>query len=98
MDILFGLAEKEAAKGNLPRADRYAQLARRVGMRYNVSLPVSYRRLICRGCGAYLATGSAATLRLHRSRVIITCRSCGRISRFPYITEVKERRRASSKP
>lgn len=95
IDVLFALAEEEAIRGRLPRADRYGQLARRIGMRYNVSLPPHYRRLVCRGCGAYLAPGLAATLRLHRSRVIVTCRSCGRIFRFPYTREVRERRTSS---
>jgi ribonuclease P protein subunit RPR2 len=93
--ILFSLAEEEAVKGNLARADRYAQLARRIGMRYNVSLPTPYRRFYCRSCGSYLAPGSTAAFRVRRSRVIVTCKICGRIYRFPYLREVKERRRSS---
>lgn len=93
MAILFARAQEEAERGNLPRADRYAQLARRLGMRYNVPLPAPYRRLCCRSCGAYLAPGPAATVRLRRARVIVTCKACGRISRYPYLREVRARRR-----
>ncbi|MFQ5907453.1 MAG: ribonuclease P protein component 4 [Thermoplasmata archaeon] len=93
MGILFDLAEEEARRGNLPRADRYARLARRLGMRYNVPLPAPHRRRYCRACGAYLAPGAAARVRFRRSRVIVTCRACGRISRYPYRREAQARRR-----
>ncbi len=93
MDILFELAGAEAREGNLHRANRYAHLARRLGMRYNVPFPSSYRRRYCRGCGAYLAPGSAARVRLRRSRVVVTCKACGRISRYPFLREARARRR-----
>lgn len=93
--LLFDQAEEESRRGNLPRADRYARLARRIGMRHNVPLPPPYRRLHCRSCGAYLAPGAAASVRLRRSRVVITCKACGRVSRYPYLREVKARRRPS---
>ncbi len=95
IDILIAMAEEEALGGRLLRADRYGQLARRIGMRYNVSLPSRYRRLVCRGCGTFLAPGTAATVRVRRSRVIVTCKSCGRVYRFPYAREVRERRTSS---
>ena len=93
MDILFELAGEEAREGNLQRANRYAHLARRLGMRYNVPFPSSYRRRYCRGCGAYLAPGAAARVRLRRSRVVVTCKACGRIARYPFLREVRARRR-----
>ncbi len=93
MDILFELAGAEAREGNLHRANRYAHLARRLGMRYNVPFPSSYRRRYCRGCGAYLAPGAAARVRLRRSRVVVTCKACGRISRYPFLREARARRR-----
>ncbi len=98
IEILFGLAEEEAVRGNLPRATRYAQLARRIGMRYNVPLPSPHRRSICRSCGAYLDPGTSASVRVRHTRVIITCKGCGRILRFPYLQEAKKRRRTASKP
>ncbi|MCJ2519731.1 MAG: hypothetical protein LN412_02125 [Candidatus Thermoplasmatota archaeon] len=97
MEILFRQAEREAIRGTRSRATRYAQIARRIGMRYNVPLTPAFRRLLCRSCGSYMDPGSNASVRLRRSRVIITCRTCGRIYRFPYLQEVKERRQASSK-
>ncbi|MDX1534014.1 MAG: ribonuclease P [Thermoplasmata archaeon] len=93
MDVLFELAEEEARRGNLPRSNRYVRLARRLGMRYNVPFPSAHRRRYCRGCGAFLAPGAAARVRLRRARVIVTCRTCGRVSRYPYLREVRGRRR-----
>lgn len=93
--ILFGLAEEEARRGNQGRADRYAQLARRIGMRYNVSLPRPFRRFVCRGCGAYLAPGRASRVRVRRARVVVTCHRCGWVHRYPYLREVRARRRPS---
>ncbi|MFQ5919721.1 MAG: ribonuclease P protein component 4 [Thermoplasmata archaeon] len=93
MDILFEMAEEEAHRGNLPRANRYVRLARRLGMRYNVPFSSSYRRRYCRGCGTFLAPGTAATVRLRRSRVVVTCKACGRVARYPYLREVRARRR-----
>lgn len=90
--ILFTLAEREALAGNILRANRYAQLARRIGMRYNVPLPSSYRRLFCRKCGSYMLPGRMARVRVRRSRVIVTCQSCGQVYRYPYLREIKERR------
>ncbi len=35
IEILFRLAEREGLKGNFVRANRYASLAAKIGMRYN---------------------------------------------------------------
>ncbi|MFQ5926991.1 MAG: hypothetical protein ACE5MH_06105, partial [Terriglobia bacterium] len=40
MAILFDLAEEEARRGNLPRADRSARLARRLWLQQRVGLSV----------------------------------------------------------
>ncbi|MBU2564846.1 MAG: ribonuclease P protein component 4, partial [Candidatus Thermoplasmatota archaeon] len=49
-DRLFTLAEKESLKHNMDRADRYVELARKIGMRYNVSIPAKYKRRFCKHC------------------------------------------------
>lgn len=94
IEVLFRLAEEEARRDKLHRADRYAQLARRIGMRYNVPLPRPYRRRVCRSCGAYLAPGKRATVRLRPSRVVVTCRTCGRVYRYPHRREGRASRRS----
>jgi len=55
MDILFRLAEREALQRREARARRYVDLARRIGMRYNVRIPAEFKRRFCKGCGANVA-------------------------------------------
>jgi len=95
IDILFRLAEEEALRERLDRADRYCQLARRIGMRYNVPLPSRHKRRICKGCHSFLLPSVTAQVRVRRGRVVMRCMKCGKISRFPYIREQRSRRRGS---
>jgi len=80
---LFGLAEQEARDGRAPLSDRYVQLARRIGTRYNVRLLVEYRDLYCRGCSAYWIEGRTVRTRLRASHRAQTCLRCGRVRRVP---------------
>ncbi len=91
---LFQRAEGEARGGNLHRADRYVELARRLGMRYNVGIPRPLRRRFCKGCHGYLLPGRTSTVRVHRGRVIVHCLRCGDIHRIPHARETKARRTA----
>ena len=86
---LFELAEKEAMNSRQDRADRYVYLARKMAMRYNLSLG-SYRRHFCRECGAFLLPGRNSIYRLNRGKVVIHCGRCGHISRFPYHDEERK--------
>jgi ribonuclease P protein subunit RPR2 len=84
IDILFSLAAQEAAKKDLARADRYASLAVKLGMRYNVRLPKEFRLRFCRGCGSYLVPGANLRVRLRNGKRVMTCGRCGRERRMPY--------------
>lgn len=82
---LFELAEEShLSKTNM--ADRYVELARELAMHYKVGIPKELRARFCRKCGAYLSPGSTATVRTRKSlkAVIIRCKKCGNIMRFPY--------------
>ncbi len=87
MEILFGLAEKEALQGHAVRARRYVDLARRLGMRYNVRVPPEFKRRFCKDCRAYLVPSVNARVRLGRGRVVVTCLACGGIQRLPFRAE-----------
>lgn len=93
IEKLFALAESEALAGNFPRADRYVDLARRIGMRYNVRLPSAFKRRVCKGCRAFLLPPKTARVRIGDSRVVTTCLKCGTVMRFPYLREQKAKRR-----
>lgn len=92
IEKLFALAEQEALQGNFPRADRYVELARRIGMRYNVRLPSAFKRRVCKGCRSFLLPPKTARVRIGGSRVVTTCLKCGTVMRFPYLREQKARR------
>src|SRR2546426_3256868 len=77
IDILFRLAEREAAKGNFPRANRYASLAAKIGMRYNVRLPREYKRRYCRKFHPFLVPGKNCRLRVGLGKVTTKFVGCG---------------------
>jgi ribonuclease P protein subunit RPR2 len=98
MGILFRLAESESLLDHAPRARRYVELARRIGMRYNVRVPQEFKRRFCKECHAYLVPSVNARVRVGRSRVVVTCTACGAVQRFPFRVEqeiARARRRAT---
>ena len=78
ISTLFALAEREAATGHGELADRYVNIARRVGTRYNVRVLPEYRELYCRGCSAFWVEGRTVRTRLRSGRRVRTCLRCGR--------------------
>jgi ribonuclease P protein subunit RPR2 len=78
ISALFALAEREAATGHAELSDRYVDLARRVGTRYNVRVLSEYRELYCRGCSTFWIEGRTVRTRLRSGRRIRTCLRCGR--------------------
>jgi ribonuclease P protein subunit RPR2 len=92
MEILFHHAEGEALHGRTARARRYVDLARRIGMRYNVRVPPEFKRRFCKSCLAYLLPGVNARVRFGRGRIVVTCTGCGAIQRLPYRVEQKAAR------
>lgn len=93
--ILMGLADKSALCGDLGRADDYVMRVRDIGMRYNVRLPRELKRRFCRYCYHYLLPQVTSNVRINSrvKRVEIRCLNCNRVMFYPYIREVKERRR-----
>ena len=83
IDLLFKEADRAALRGRIDLADRYVELARTVGMRYNVTVPAAMRRRACRGCHGYLLPGTTSRNRLNRGRMTITCLRCGHVTRIP---------------
>jgi len=81
MRILVQLADESARAGESKLADRYAQLARALGMRYNLRLPPDFKRRLCRACGSYLVPGRNLRVRLRPGRAVWTCLGCGERSR-----------------
>ncbi len=87
INVLFSLAEKYGLQGNTHRANRYAQLAWKIGMRYNVQIPSNLKRRYCRGCHTFLRPGVNCRVRLTGDRITMACQNCGRQYRYPFIRE-----------
>jgi ribonuclease P protein subunit RPR2 len=83
MVLLMEQADQAALAGRMDLADRYVDIARRVGMRYNVRFPASYRSRFCKGCYRYLLPSSTSRIRMNRARVVTTCLRCGHVMRRP---------------
>lgn len=82
IEILFEEARKAALAGKRDRAKRYVFMARKMGMRYNVSIPGVHRRWVCLSCGAYLVPGANASVRLRPRRIVVRCLECKAIKRI----------------
>ena len=83
MDLLMAQALNSSHDGDMVKANRYAGLARRIGMRYNVRMRPEHRQLICRKCAALLIPSRTITIRIVRGRRVARCHSCGNIARTP---------------
>lgn len=94
--ILFQEAQK-AFPSHPDRSNRYVQLARKIGMKYRVSIPPQLKRKLCKHCHSYLRPGASARVRLdtkNRTK-IITCLNCNKITRIPYGTNKNRKKRAN---
>lgn len=80
--ILFDEARK-IVRSEPRLANRYVELARKIGMRYNVRIPPELKRHVCRGCKAYLSPGITARYSTKNKVLRITCNACRRINRYP---------------
>lgn len=90
---LFEQAEKRYAD-EPALSHRYAELARRIQMRYKVRFTPEQRRCICKSCRHFLKQGRNCRVRLTKSKASYTCLDCGSVMRYPYLKEQKARRKA----
>ena len=79
---LFSEADKVFST-NKKLADRYVELARKIGMKMNVRLPKKLKRKFCKYCNHYLKPGVNSRVRIHKHRVIIYCMGCKKFTRIP---------------
>ena len=93
--ILFNSADSEALNKNFELANRHVELARKIGMRYNVRMPGEFKRKFCKFCYCYLLPSVTSNVRLNpgEHRIEIKCFKCGKVMFYPYAREIKERRR-----
>ncbi len=99
IEILFNLADDSALSGDVKRASRYVEMARKTAMRYNLRISREYKRKFCKYCYRYLLPSVTSTVRINSEghRVEVKCLECGRSMFYPFIKELKEKRKNEGK-
>jgi ribonuclease P protein subunit RPR2 len=80
IEILFREAEKNFKK-HPERSRRYVELARKIGLRYNVRFPRELKRRFCKKCNTLLIPGVDSQVK--RKDLIIKCPECKILYRYP---------------
>ncbi len=87
---LIKLAEKSIQE-HPKRSNRYVEIANKIRLKYKIRVP-GFKRTRCKKCGAYLYPDKTLRIRLHRKRLIYTCKNCGNIIRLPIDSKQKTTR------
>ncbi len=67
-------------------AQRYVDIARKLSMATRTSMPLEYRRQICRECKRFILPGVNCRVRIQQRRethIVVTCGYCGTYIRYP---------------
>ena len=80
---LFRLAEQYALNDKLYLSDRYVFLARKISMRYLVSIPREFKHQFCKHCYCYLLPGVNCRVRTRRNNIVTYCYNCKKYMRIP---------------
>ena len=76
------LADLSMRQSNIRLAQRYVSIARNIGKRMDITLPIDVKRSFCKKCNTPYGPGSV--IRLKNRILIITCSVCGDRRRIPY--------------
>ncbi|WP_455279429.1 ribonuclease P protein component 4 [[Eubacterium] cellulosolvens] len=89
IEKLFRLAS-ECHSRDPALANRYVELARKIGMKCQVRIPRRFKMYFCKECNSFLVPGANLRIRNRRDgkgKVIMTCLKCGMIKRYPMTRE-----------
>lgn len=83
---LFKLAKQRTEAGKKPLADRYVEIARKIGMRQNTPIPSELKKKFCSECKAYLVPGDNCKVRIKSKKKTVNykCRECGNVDRHGF--------------
>src|SRR3989338_5727435 len=82
------LAQAELNSKNPAYSRRYVELLRKIAMRYTIRLPKSIKRRFCKNCNSFFTSeNSSVRTSPKQQAVIVTCKNCGSVQRFPYRKE-----------
>ncbi len=83
IEKLLSMAKGAASDSDLGLANRYVKQAWNIKLKFRVRLPLESRRLFCRKCLSFFAEGKTSRVRTKDRNLIITCLSCGHLTRAP---------------
>ena len=69
------------AKLNPEKANRYVELARKIGMKVNLPIPREYKRKYCKYCNNYFKLGNYR-VRTRNQMIINYCLNCKKYMKF----------------
>jgi len=75
---------KEIYSKNSKLADRYVEIARKVAMKAQVSIPSNLKKQFCKKCNKYLVPGSNCRVRIKNQKLVYYCQSCKTFMRYQY--------------
>lgn len=86
IERLFDLADKRVDEGREELADRYVELARKIGMTCQVSISGDLKRRYCQNCHSYLKPGHNCMVRVNSKNKTVNyhCENCGEINRYGF--------------
>ncbi|HLC74426.1 MAG TPA: ribonuclease P [Candidatus Nanoarchaeia archaeon] len=79
---LFAHAEQIFSK-NKEQANKIITKARRIAMKYRMSLPTQWKRRICKHCYKFLKPGVNSRVRISNGKIVILCMECKKFTRIP---------------
>ncbi|MFH1174923.1 MAG: ribonuclease P [archaeon] len=80
---LFVLADAVFSK-EPALANRYVYLARKIAMKHKIRLTSAQKRKFCKHCNSYIRSGVNGRIRLRAGKLVMSCFSCKKFSRFVY--------------
>jgi ribonuclease P protein subunit RPR2 len=83
IEILFVEAEKVFPDDKI-LSNRYVEMARKISMKYNVSLSSEQKRRFCKHCYSYLVPSVNSRVRVRDKMVVNYCLVCKRFNKFGY--------------
>jgi ribonuclease P protein subunit RPR2 len=79
INFLVSLSMKQS---DITLAQRYINIARKIGRRMDITLPREIKRSFCKNCNTPYS--SKSTIRLKDRMIIIKCSFCGDKRRIPF--------------
>ena len=79
---LFELAEKRKKNGKDELADRYVELAVKIGMKTETPIPSDLKKRFCSNCKSFLTPGDNCKVRINSKNTVYRCLECGNEERY----------------